>query len=83
MARKGERFSFVEVKASTGKLMGPPQLRVTKSKQKKIAYAAYQYLATTENEVDEVSFDIVAIFWPSGGMPQIEHIENAFSVDAI
>lgn len=63
--------------------MGPPQLRVTKSKQKKIAVAAYQYLASMKDEVDEVSFDIIAILWPREGTPHIEHIESAFTVDAM
>jgi Holliday junction resolvase-like predicted endonuclease len=63
--------------------MGPPQLRVTKTKQRKISVAAYQYLASMNDMVDEVSFDIVAIYWPRGGMPQIEHIESAFTVDAM
>ena len=63
--------------------MGPPQLRVTKTKQKRIAVAAYQYLASIKDEVDEVSFDIIAILWPREGMPKIEYIESAFTVDAI
>jgi putative endonuclease len=83
VARRDKRISFIEVKSSSSKIMGPPQLRVTKTKQKRIAFAAYQYLASIKDEVDEVSFDIIAIYWPREGMPQIEHIESAFTVDAM
>ena len=81
IARKGTRIIFVEVKSSSGRSMGPPELRVTKSKQRRITAAASEYLSSMKIPADEVSFDVIAIFWPKDQAPTVEHLESAFNVD--
>jgi Holliday junction resolvase-like predicted endonuclease len=56
-------------------------MRVTKSKQKRIATAASEYLSLLSGEPGEVRFDVIAVAWPEGQSPRIEHLESAFVLD--
>jgi putative endonuclease len=71
----------VEVKSSRTSEFGPPELRVTRGKQRRIAIAAREYLSFCENIPDEVRFDVIAITWPLGQSPRIDHLEAAFMAD--
>ncbi len=62
--------------------MGPPELRVTKLKQKRIAIAASEYLSTMTVPADDVTFDVIAIYWPKGRQPQISHLQSASNIAA-
>jgi putative endonuclease len=81
VARKGGLLVFVEVKASSGRLFGPPELRVTRSKQKRIAAAALEYLSGVKDQPDEIRFDVIGIVWRKGEKPGISHMESAFIVE--
>lgn len=81
VARKAECLVFVEVKSAQGKSYGPPELRVDRRKQHKIAVAASEYLSLLESLPDEARFDVIAISWPRGMSPSITHLESAFIVE--
>jgi putative endonuclease len=81
IASKDNSLIFVEVKTLRNTLLGPPELRVTKSKQKRIAIAAGEYLAQIGEEPAEIRFDVIAIIWQKDKSPAINHIESAFILD--
>ena len=71
----------MEVKASRRSILGPPELRVVKTKQRRIAEAASEYLALLDREPKEIRFDVIGIIWKEGESPKINHIPGAFTVD--
>ncbi len=81
VARKGGLLVFVEVKASSTGSFGPPELRVNRPKQKRIAAAALDYLSGIEYQPDEIRFDVIGIVWRKGEKPGISHVESAFIVE--
>ena len=81
MARKGKLMAFVEVKLSRAAGLGPPESRVTRLKQARIATAASEYLSLLDEMPEETRFDVIAITWPPGKPPRIDHIESAFTAD--
>jgi putative endonuclease len=81
IARKGDGLVIVEVKSSRSSLIEPPELRVTKTKQKRLITAAWEYLSLLDWEPVEIRFDIIAITWPYGKSPEICHMESAFTAD--
>lgn len=81
VARKGGLLVFVEVKASRSSFFGPPELRVNRTKQKRIAAAALEYLSGIQDQPDEIRFDVMGIMWRRGERPEISHIRSAFTVE--
>lgn len=81
IARKGNILAFVEVKSSRREVLGPPELRVDKRKQKKIAEAAAEYLSEMKSLPENIRFDVISILWKKGDSPRITHIESAFELD--
>jgi putative endonuclease len=81
VARKGGLLVFVEVKASRSESFGPPELRVNRTKQKRMAAAALEYLSMLEYQPDEIRFDVIGVLWRKGECPGINHIESAFIVE--
>jgi putative endonuclease len=81
IAQKEECLAIVEVKSARSIEFGPPELRVTKAKQRRLATAAQEYISTLETIPDEVRFDVISITWPLGQGPQIEHYIGAFTAD--
>lgn len=81
VARKGGLLIFVEVKASSSGSFGPPELRVNRTKQKRIAAAALEYLSGIQDQPDEIRFDVIGIIWRKGERPGISHIKSAFIVE--
>lgn len=78
IARKGDTYAFVEVKASHGGSL-PPSLRVDSAKRKNIASAARGYCAKNGIRNAVLRLDIIEVDldkrWPLNG---ITHFENAF-----
>ncbi len=74
----GPVLSFVEVKTRTTDAAGPPETAVSKSKQRRIARAADEYLRRVRRKPVTYRFDIVSVAWdPEAGLqPRI--IKNAF-----
>lgn len=81
VARKGRCLVFAEVKCSRGNTFGPPEMRVTAVKRRRLAIAAAEYMVTLDRPPDEIRFDVISIFWPKGKSPRINHIEGAFFID--
>ena len=74
VAQRRNILVFVEVKQRSSQAFGGPLAAVTKTKQKRIAYASIQFIKTHTNiKFSEIRFDVVCIL-PA----EIEHIENAF-----
>ena len=71
----------MEVKSSRSTEFGPPELRVTKTKQRRLAIAAQEYISSSNQVPDEIRFDVIAITWPQNERPHIEHLEGAFIVE--
>ena len=79
IARKGATLAFVEVKSNRTDKFGPPEMRVTLPKQRKIAAAASDYLSSSNDRFDEVRFDVIAVTWSRNEQPIVNHIESAFT----
>jgi putative endonuclease len=74
----GPVLSFVEVKTRTSLAAGPPESAVSRSKQKKIAKAAKEYLRRLKHKPVSYRFDIVSVAWePEAGL-QVRLIKDAF-----
>jgi putative endonuclease len=77
IARDGKTIVFVEVKT---RLYGDPspEEQINDAKQHQITKAAKFYLARYGTPRPPARFDVVAIVWPSGREPQINHLIDAF-----
>lgn len=78
IAKDGETLVFIEVKYRKNLEFGPPELAITKGKQKQIIKTASAYL--WENEIKDQSsrIDVIAILHLPDQKPKINHIINAF-----
>lgn len=65
---------FVEVKARTSKVFGPPEVAVTPRKQGHMLACAEHY--AQQNEIDHWQIDVIAIEEIAGKV-EITHFENA------
>jgi len=74
----GPILSFVEVKTRTTAAGGPPETAVSKTKQKRIAKAANEYLRRLRRRPVSYRFDIASVAWtPQTGL-QVRLIKDAF-----
>jgi putative endonuclease len=74
----GPTLSFIEVKTRTSDETGPPELAVSRAKQKRIAKAANDYLRRLKKKPSSYRFDIVSVFWePREGL-RLRLIKDAF-----
>ncbi len=74
----GPTLAFVEVKARTSDQAGPPEMAVTRAKQKRVAKAANEYLRRLKSKPASYRFDIVSVFWdPLAGL-RVRLIKDAF-----
>lgn len=80
IALDGDTLVFIEVKLSSQKCFGPPELRVNKRKQRQLAKIAQAYLESHSVPFNECRFDVVAIE-SSRDQCKISHIKDAFWVD--
>lgn len=69
---------FCEVKARRSSAYGTPAAAVTARKQARLRALAATWLATTGHPPSRVRFDVIAVTWPRGGSPALEHLEGAF-----
>ena len=74
----GPTLAFVEVKTRTTEETGPPELAVSRSKQKRIAKAANDYLRRLKERPESYRFDIVSVFWDDDAGLSVRLIKNAF-----
>jgi putative endonuclease len=74
----GPVLSFVEVKTRTSAAAGPPELAVSRAKQKRIAKAAGEYLRRIRRKPLSYRFDIASVAWdPEAGL-RVRLIKDAF-----
>ena len=78
IAKDKDSLVFIEVKTRRNLEYGPPELAVTKSKQRQIRKMAEAYLYINEITNQDCRIDVVAILMLDRDTPQINHIENAF-----
>jgi putative endonuclease len=75
----GPTLAFVEVKTRTSEVTGPPELAVSRTKQKRIAKAAYDYLRRLKKKPASYRYDIVSVFWDKQAGLRVRLIKNAFT----
>ncbi len=78
IASKGETIVFAEVKARSSVARGIPSEAVDKNKQKKISYAAMEYIQEHGNQKNTYRFDVFEVYLQE---KKYRHIENAFVPD--
>jgi putative endonuclease len=78
IAKDGDVFVFIEVKARSGIGYGAPYEAVTQQKRNKIRKAALSYIRRFRKEVP-CRFDVISIQMKNG-RPEAEHIIDAFEV---
>jgi putative endonuclease len=76
VARKDGITVFVEVKARTGRSLGPPEIAVTPRKQAHMLASADYYAG--QHELDHWQIDVIAVQKIEGKV-EIVHFENALS----
>jgi putative endonuclease len=80
VAVDGRTVVFVEVKTRASDIAGEPAEAVDDDKQRRITSAALAYLRAHRLLNHAARFDVVTLIWsPDQAIPEIEHIENAFS----
>ena len=70
---------FVEVKTKSHAAFGVPQAMVHRRKQRTIARVAMTYVQQYRVQDTALRFDVVAITFPVGGLPEVTHAPGAFS----
>ncbi|MBN2023313.1 MAG: YraN family protein [Pirellulales bacterium] len=78
VALDGRTVVFVEVKTRRSAERAHPSDAVTPDKQRRLTRLAVTYLKRHGLLEAHARFDVVAVTWPEGGAPEIEHIPNAF-----
>lgn len=69
---------FVEVKTRSSLDAGHPADAVDETKQRQIERLAMNFIRRNRLFGVAVRYDVVAIIWPSGARPTIEHFRGAF-----
>ncbi|MHB8901210.1 MAG: YraN family protein [Thermoguttaceae bacterium] len=78
VAVDGRTVVFVEVKTRQSDQHGHPAEAVDLAKQRRLTRLATAYLKRHGLLNHAARFDVVAVTWPDGVRPRIEHIRNAF-----
>jgi len=80
IAREKDTLAFIEVKTRTSMAFGPPQLAVTKFKQRQLSKVALNFLKEKKIEEMKARFDVVAVLLTLEG-EEIELIRDAFDLN--
>ena len=78
VAKEGDTLVFVEVKTRKSLEYGPPELSITKSKERQVRKIAEAYLYDKEINNADCRIDVIAVLMLSPKEPDINHIKNAF-----
>jgi putative endonuclease len=78
IARDGDELIFVEVKYRTNDEYGPPELSISKGKQRLVKRTAEAYLFEHGIKDQNCRIDLIAILHLKDERPKINHIINAF-----
>jgi len=74
----GPILAFIEVKTRTSEEAGPPEAAVSRSKQKRVARAAHEYLRRVKRKPVNYRFDIVSVSWDAEAGFRARLIKDAF-----
>jgi putative endonuclease len=74
VARSGDALVVVEVKTRTTDVFGPPEAAVTPAKADRLRRLTARWLAEHSLSAREVRIDVVSIFVPHRGEPEVEHL---------
>ena len=77
IAQDQDQVVFFEIKTRTYNLYGPPDLAINHKKESLITSAAHVWIEENHYE-GQIRFDVISILLPSGKMPKIDHLEDAF-----
>jgi putative endonuclease len=78
VAREGDEWVFVEVKARRSGRRGTPAESVTVRKQRKLARLAQAYLARRGKSDEPARFDVASVELEAGRAPRVEILRRAF-----
>ena len=78
ITKDGDELVFVEVKYRTNDEYGPPELSISKGKQKLVRRTAEAYLFENGIKDQKCRIDLIAILHLKDEKPKINHIINAF-----
>lgn len=78
--RNKTHLIFVEVKSRRSLKYGVPAYAVNWRKQHKLIHLAKWYLKAKRILNQSCRFDVVSVYWPLEGQPEIKHIPNAFQL---
>jgi putative endonuclease len=80
VCRHGDTLVFVEVKTRTREDFGRPSEAVDRDKQKRISRGGLAWLRLLGDPDILFRFDVVEVIIAEGAAPQLEILENAFSL---
>ncbi len=78
VAVEGRTIVFVEVKTRQSADAGHPAEAVDAAKQRRLTRLAVTFLKRHGLLDYPARFDVIAVTWPAGRRPKIEHFPNAF-----
>jgi putative endonuclease len=78
VAIQGRTIVFVEVKTRRSARYGHPAEAIDSAKQRRITQAALRFLRKHDLLEQRSRFDVLAITWPTGRRPRVEHFPGAF-----
>jgi putative endonuclease len=81
VARDGEVLVFVEVKTRRREDFGRPMAAVDRDKRHSLSRAALRYLKALKNPKVCFRFDVAEVISEDRNNPEINYIENAFTLD--
>lgn len=74
-------IAFLEVKSCLSRRYGPPEMRVTETKKRRIYRAAQKYIKERRLSGQQFRFDVVSVLFNSRkDVPQVKLIKDAFSL---
>ena len=79
IARDKKTLVFVEVKTRRSLSYGSARFAITPHKQRKISMTALYYLKANDQMQQAARFDVVTV-QSTGGVPEIDLIQNAFDL---
>ncbi|HEX3783920.1 MAG TPA: YraN family protein [Pseudonocardiaceae bacterium] len=78
VATDGHSLVVVEVKTRTNDDFGTPADAMTPVKIRRIKAATRAWLRSVRAPWCEISYDLIAIWWPPTGKPRMQHLRGAF-----
>lgn len=83
VALDGATLVFVEVRSTAGNDTAIPAASVDREKQSRLSRMALWFRLRHRLQALDMRFDVLAVAWPPGGQPRIEHYRDAFEMDGV